>query len=141
MKTLGKLVQWFLYITVGIVIVCGVNYTMAGIEAVDVDIFWKILLSAFVTSLATVLILPNEHDGNGKSRVRFVLHNVALCVIMSVFGVWFGWIDFNLTGIGVMVMDVGLVYLIAAISYYIVNVKQADEINRVLQEKFGDEKV
>ena len=141
MKTFGKLVQWFLYITVGIVIVCGVNYAMAGIEVVDVDIFWKILLSAFVTSLATVLIFPDEHDGKGKSRVRFALHSVALCVIMIVFGVWFGWIDFNLTGIGVMVMDVGLVHLIAAISYYIVDVKQADEINRVLQEKFGDEKV
>ena len=139
MKTLGNFVKWFLYITVGIFIVCGISYMVAGMETVPVNVFGMILLSAFVTTLATVLILPKEEDGKVKSCVKFVLHYLILCVIMSSLGVWFGWIHFDLFGIAMMAIDVGLVYLLAFIAYYIIDIKQAGEINRVLQEKYGDE--
>lgn len=141
MKTLGNFIKWFLYITVGILIVCGISYRIAGIETVTVDVFGMILLSGFVTTLATVLILPKEEDGKVKSCVRFVLHYIVLCVIMSFLGEQFGWLNYDLAGIGMMVVDVGLVYLLAFISYYIIDIKQASEINRMLQEKYGDEEL
>lgn len=141
MKTLGNFIKWFLYITVGILIVCGVSYAIVGIEEVPVEVFGMIFLSAFVTTLATVLILPQEEDGKVKSCLKFVLHYIVLCVIMSVLGAQFGWIHFDAMGILAMSVDVGVVYALAFIAYYIIDVKQADEINKVLQEKYGDEKM
>ncbi len=141
MKVFGNFAKWFLYITVGILIVCGISYEIAGIETVPADVFGMILLSAFVTTLATVLILPKEEDGKGKSCVKFILHYLVLCVIMSFLGQKFGWINFDLIGIGAMAIDVALVYILAFIAYYIIDVKQASDINKVLQEKYGDEKV
>lgn len=141
MKTLGNFVKWFLYITVGILIVCGISYVLAGVEMVMVDVFGMILLSAFVTALATVLITPKDEDGKVKSCVKIVLHYIILCVIMCFLGVWFGWMHFDLAGIAMMVVDVGLVYLLAFVAHYIVDVKQAGEINKMLQEKYGDEEL
>lgn len=141
MKILGNFIKWFVYITVGILIVCGINYKLAGSETVPVDVFGMILLSAFVTTLATVLFSPREEDGKVKSCVKYVLHFIVLCVIMCFLGKRFGWIDYDLVGIGGMVIDVGLVYLLAFIAYYVIDIKQAKEINKMLQEKYGDEEL
>lgn len=141
MKTLGNFVKWFLYITVGILIVSGISYRIAGMDMVPVDVFGMILLSAFVTALATVLMLPKDEDGKGKSCVKFVLHYLVLCVIMIFLGKRFGWLNYNFAGIAMMVIDVGLVYLLAFIVYYIVDIRQANKINKMLQEKYGDEEL
>jgi len=141
MKTLGNFIKWFLYITVGILIVCGISYRMAGCETVTVDVFWMILLSALVTTVATVFILPGEEDGKVKSCIKFVLHYIVLCVIMCFLGERFGWMDCDLTGVGGMVIRVGLVYLLAFIAYYIIDIRQASEINKMLQEKYGDKEL
>ena len=141
MNMLGNFIKWFLYITVGILVVCGVSYGIAGVETVTVDVFGMILVSAFVTTLATILILPREEDGKVKACVRFVLHYIILSVIMSFLGARFGWINFDLIGIGMMVIDVGLVYLLTFIIHYIIDIKQAGQINKRLQEKYGNEEM
>ena len=141
MKTLGNFIKWFLYITGGILIVCGVSYWLAGMEAVPVNVFGMIFLSAFVTTLATILILPGEEDGKVKSYVKFVLHYIVLCVIMCFLGVRFGWMNSDLIGIGMMVIDVGLVYVLAFLAHYFIDVKQADEINKKLEERYGDQEL
>lgn len=138
MRAFSNFVKWFLYITTGILIVCGINYKLAGIEMITVNIFWMILFSGFVTTLVTVLLLPEEKDGKTKSYIKFALHYIALCMSMIPLGVWFGWIQFNLSGIAKMMIDVGGVYLSAIFVYYIIDCKQADEINRMLKEKYGD---
>lgn len=138
MKRFGIFVKWFLYITTGILIVCGINYTLAGVETITVDVFWKILLSAFATTVATVLIHPQEEDGKIKSYIKLALHYVTLCMIMVLLGGWFGWTAFDFGGVLTMMADVGLVYLLAFLSYYIIDYKQADEINKMLKEKYGD---
>ena len=38
MKILGNFIKWFLYITVGILIVCGISCSIEGKEMVTVDI-------------------------------------------------------------------------------------------------------
>ncbi len=141
MKTLGNFIKWFVYITVGILIVCGISYRMAGNETVTVDVFWMILLSAFVTTLVSVLILPKEEEGKVMSGIKFVLHYIVLCVIMCFLGERFGWIDYDLAGVVGMIIRVGVVYLLAFMAYYIIDIKQASDINRMLQEKYGDEEL
>ncbi len=141
MKTLGNFIKWFVYITVGILIVCGISYRMAGNETVTVDVFWMILLSAFVTTLVSVLILPKEEEGKVKSGIKFVLHYIVLCVIMCFLGERFGWIDYDLAGVVGMIIRVGVVYLLAFMAYYIIDIKQASDINKMLQEKYGDEEL
>lgn len=141
MKTFGNFVKWFLYITVGILIVCGINYRIAGVKTVTVDVFGMILFSAFITTLVTFLTLPDEEDGKAKSCIKLVLRYIILCVIMSLLGRWFGWIQFDLPGIASMATDVGVVYLLTCIAYYIIDVRQADEINKMLHEKYEDEEL
>ncbi len=141
MKTLGNFIKWFVYITVGILIVCGISYRMAGNETVTVDVFWMILLSAFVTTLVSDLILPKEEEGKLKSGIKFVLHYIVLCVIMCFLGERFGWIDYDLAGVVGMIIRVGVVYLLAFMAYYIIDIKQASDINKMLQEKYGDEEL
>lgn len=139
MRMLSNFVKWFLYITTGIMIVCGINYTLAGIETVTVDVFWKILFCGFATTLVTVLLLPREEDGKIKSYIKFALHYITLCIVMIPVGVWFGWISFQPGGIIIMMADVGGVYFAACLAYYIIDCRQAEEINKGLREKYGDD--
>lgn len=139
MKTFGKFVKWFLYIATGILVVCGINFKIAGVKMVSVDVFGDILFSAFVTTLVTVLLIPRECDRKIKTCVKLALHYISLCVIMFFLGAWFGWISLNRAGIAAMAVNVALVYLFASAVYCLIDIKQAGEINRMLQAKYGDE--
>lgn len=139
MRTLSNFVKWFLYITTGITIICGINYTLAGVETVAADIFWKILFCGFATTLVTVLLLPKEEDGRRKSYIKFVLHYIMLCIVMIPVGVWFDWISFSLSGVLIMAADVGGVYIAALLAYYVIDCRQAEEINKGLKEKYGED--
>lgn len=139
MRTLSNFVKWFLYITTGITIICGINYTLAGVETVAADIFWKILFCGFATTLVTVLLLPKEEDGRRKSYIKFVLHYIMLCIVMIPVGVWFDWISFSLSGVLIMAADVGGVYIAALLAYYLIDCRQAEEINKGLKEKYGED--
>lgn len=139
MKRLSNFVKWFLYITTGVTIICGINYTLAGVEAIPVSIFWKILFCGFATTLVTVLLLPKEEDGRTKSYIKFALHYLALCTVMIPVGVWFDWIGFSLGGVLLMAADVGGVYFVAFLAYYVIDRRQAEEINKGLQEKYGED--
>lgn len=138
MRWFRNFVKWFLYITTGILVICGINYKLAGVETVSTDIFWNILFCGLATTLATVLLLPKEEDGRTVSYLKFALHYVVLCIIMVPVGVWFGWISLSLSGVVKMAVDVGGVYLLAVVAYCITDYRQADEINRRLKEKYGD---
>ncbi len=141
MKVLGNFIKWFLYITVGILIVCGISYSMTGCETVPVDVFWMILLAAFVTALVTVVFIcwPEEEDGKVKTYVRLGLHYIVLCVIMCFLGEKFGWLKFDIAGVVGMAIKVGIVYMLVFLAYYLIDIKQASDINKMLQEKYGKE--
>lgn len=141
MKILGNFIKWFLYITVGILIVCGISCWIEGKETVTVDIFWMILFSAFVTALVTALIFPKEEYGKVKYGIKFVLHYSVLCIIMCYLGERFEWIDFNPAGVIQMIIWVGIVYLLVFMADYIIGIKQANDINKMLQEKYGEEEL
>ena len=140
MKSIGEYIKWFVYITIGIFLVCAISFTLEGEKTIPVNTFWKILLEGLVATLVTVPLQPQEEDGAGKTWFKFVLHYLSLCIIMCSFGIWFEWIHFSVVGILIMAVDVAVVYALCTTVYYLVDVRQAKGINKVLQEKYGEEK-
>lgn len=147
-----NLVKWFLYISTGVLIVVAANMKIAGEDMIPADTLWQILLSALLTSLVTAVLYPGDDiyggrplflkaGGNGKAVIfiRIFLHYAALCAVMLVCGQQFGWIRLNGAGVVLMLVSVAAVYLFAFLAYYIIDMKQADEINRRLKEKYGEE--
>ena len=139
MKSIGEFIKWFVYITIGIFLVCAISFTLEGEVAIPVSTFWKILLESLVATVVTVLLQPKEDDETGKTWIKFVLHYLVLCVIMFCFGGWFGWIPFSVRGGLIMSVDVAIVYALCTAIYYLIDVRQAKGINKVLQEKYGEE--
>ncbi len=139
MKSIGEYIKWFVYITVGIFLVCAISFTLEGEETIPVNTIWKVMLEGLVATLVTVQLQPQENDGKGKTWIKFALHYLSLCIIMCCFGIWFGWIRFSVKGIIVMSVDVAIVYALSTVIYYLVDVQQAKGINKVLQEKYGEE--
>ncbi len=139
MKSIGEFIKWFIYITIGIFLVCAISFTLEGATEMPVSTFWKILLEGLVATVVTVLLQPKEDDGVGKTWIKFALHYLSLCIIMCCFGIWFGWISYSVVGILVMAVDVAIVYALCTTIYYLVDIRQAKGINQKLQEKYGGE--
>lgn len=138
MRVLKDFVKWFLYITMGILIVCAVNFQIADAESIPKETLWQILLSGFLTTGITVLLYPRNGSNKSTFWVEILAHYLALCIIMILCGYWFGWLDFDLGGISMMVVSVAAVYGITFLIYYLIDLKQADEINQKLKEKYGE---
>ncbi|MCI7322278.1 MAG: DUF3021 domain-containing protein [Lachnospiraceae bacterium] len=138
MRVLKDFVKWFLYITMGILIVCAVNFQIADAESIPKETLWQILLSGFLTTGITVLLYPRNGSNKSTFWVEILAHYLALCIIMILCGYWFGWLDFDLGGIVMMVVSVAAVYGITFLIYYLIDLKQADEINQKLKEKYGE---
>lgn len=134
MKLMREVFKWFLYITTGILIVTAIMFTVTGDETMPVNTLWKILLAGFLTTIVTVCFKPWKEWG----IIGFVLHYLALCVVMVVCGCMFGWIHLEPAGVIGMMIDVAAVYGIAFVAYWLLDRKQAEEINKKLREKYKD---
>ncbi|MBR1693696.1 MAG: DUF3021 family protein [Lachnospiraceae bacterium] len=139
MNVLKNFIKWFLYITTGILIVCAVVFMLYDMEALPKNTLWHILLSGFLTALVTTVFASKESAGKAEAIIRYLLHYASMCVIMIVCGHWFGWLNLDFGGIMMMVVSVLVVYVLVLGSHYIIDVKQADEINRKLKEKYKNE--
>ena len=58
---------------------------------------------------------------------------------MILSGRWFGWLEFDISGIVIMLLSVAGVYLLTFFVYYILDRKEALEINQKLNEKYHDD--
>lgn len=139
MEKVRIFLKWYFYITVGILIVCAVHFTLSDIEKVPADTFWKILLSGFLTTLVTVIFAPDDESTKVRLAIKFAIHYAGLCLVMIFCGSLFGWITPNPEGVAAMMLDVGVVYLFVVVANYLIDVSQAREINKRLQEKYGEE--
>lgn len=139
MNILKKFVKWLSYIITGILIVCSIIFAMEGEETLPKNTLWQILLSGVLTTGVTLLFSCDETNSKRKLVIGIIFHYITLCAVMLVCGRWFGWLSWNLPGIIMMLGAVAVVYLISFISHYIVDMKQAEEINQKLKEKYGDE--
>lgn len=138
MKILSNYIKWFLYINTGILIVTAINFPLAGVESMPINTLWNILFSALVTTVVTVFFSPRE-ERKIKMPFQYIMHYLTLCAVMIFFGNMFGWIHLNVGGVVMMMVDVALVYVIAFVVYYILDIRQADAINKKLKEMYGDE--
>lgn len=134
MKLMSEVFKWFLYITTGILIVTAIMYTVSGETTMPVNTLWKILLAGVLTTGVTVCFKPWKD----WAPWGFLVHYLALCVVMVFCGSMFGWIDFKWLGILFMMLDVAVVYTIAFGAYWLVDLRQAKEINERLKEKYKD---
>ena len=139
MKRVSEFVKWFFYITTCVLFICAANIQLSGGDVISANTLWQIMLSGFVTSLVTVFFRPSEWDGGRAGIIKIVIHYFALCAVMILFGCWFGWMDFDLHGIIMMVISVAVVYFLVYFASYWLDKKQADEINRKLKGKYRDE--
>lgn len=139
MKKFSEYIKWFMYITTSILIVCTVIFGLYNEESIPGETLWQILLSGFLTTLVTVIFRIGEGKGGAADIFRYVLHYILLCVVMIVCGNWFGWLKLDFAGIGMMLGAVAVVYLLTFLAYYFIDLKQANDINKKLKDKYGDE--
>lgn len=138
MRKLSEFIKWFFYITTCVLFVCAANVQISGDNTVPAHMLWQILLSGFVTALVTVVFRPDLKDNGWIGILKYVAHFFSLCVIMILCGCWFGWMDFDLSGIVMMVLSVAVVYFLVFAAVYWLDRKQADEINQRLKKKYSD---
>ena len=119
MRSIGEYIKWFVYITIGIFLVCAISFTLEGETEIPVSTLWKVMLEGVVATLVTVPLQPQEGDGSGKAWAKLILHYFSLCVIMFGFGVWFGWVMFSVKGCIIMSVDVAIVYALCTVVYYL----------------------
>lgn len=139
MKIFKDFIRWFLYITVGVLIVCAVNFQLSDVEALPRETLWQILLSGGLTAGVTVFLYPKENADKVPFWIRVLIHYAALCIVMILCGHSFGWLEYKPEGIVMMLLSVAGVYALAFGIYYMIDLKRADEINQKLKEKYGDQ--
>lgn len=139
MKIISSFIKWYFYITTGILFVCAINITLSREENIPSNTLWKVLLSGFLTTAVTIGFLLRESDSKFVMIYRMILHYLALSIVMILSGRWFGWLEFDISGIVMMLLSVAVVYFLTSFAYYILDRKEAQEINQKLNEKYHDD--
>ena len=139
MKKVSEFMKWFFYITTCVLFVFAANVQLSGEDVVSSGMLWQIMLSGFVTSLVTVIFRPAEQDSGWVAIIKIVIHYLILCVVMILFGYWFGWMNLNIQGIIMMTLSVAVVYFLVYFATYWLNKKQTDEINQKLKKKYSED--
>lgn len=133
MKKISEYLKWYVYITTSILVVYSI--IILGIykqETIPAGDLWRILLSGLLTTVVTVLFIKAELP----KVIYFVLHYFVLSTVMLVCGLLFGWIEWNIYGVLLMLGSVGVVYILSFITYYIIDLRCAADINKKLKEKY-----
>lgn len=138
MKKVFEFIRWFFYITTCVLFVCAANVQISGTKVVSTIMLWEILLTGLITSIVTVLLRPGEWDSVRISIIKIIVHYLVLCGVMIVCGCWFDWMALNAQGIVMMMISVAVVYLLVYSAGYLLDRKQADEINQRLKGKYRD---
>ncbi len=139
MVRLQEFIKWFVFITTGILIVCAVGFSFSPDgTAIPRITLWEILLSGLLTSIITTIFLSREALDKCGLILVFFLHYIFLDITMIVCGSYFGWMNFDLGGAAGMSVSVGGVYLFTSAVNYVLDVQQADAINRKLKEKYKE---
>lgn len=139
MKFIKYFLSFFCTITTAIVFVMQLNLLTAENPVISTSVFWQILLSGFITSVVTTLGFSFNFRTKAQAAVASLIHFAVLCAVMVGLGIWFGWMDISLEGILSMCVSVAIVYVMVFAISYIQMKKEADELNRALKERNGEE--
>lgn len=135
MRKIRTFIECFLAVTTGIVLIGAFVYSSQP-DALTPNTLWQILLSASLCALATTLFFPDEYPGKLRFWLCVGLHFVSLCVIMILCGRWFGWVGPRMQDAITMVIYVVLVYAFTAGITCFLEIRQAADMDRQLQEKY-----
>ncbi len=136
MEKLKLFIKYFFYITAGVLLITAVSFSLSDAQALPKNTLWQVLCSSALTAGVTALFTPQNCRTIGEFAARGLIHYAALCVVMIVCGHSFGWVEYTVSGIAAMMVSVALVYLFTSVAYYIIDCRDADEINRKLREKY-----
>ncbi|MBQ9384326.1 MAG: DUF3021 family protein [Ruminiclostridium sp.] len=134
MKYITEIIRYFTYITTGMVILFIVLMLIQGDDGIRLSTLIEIPCAALLTSAITVLLYPSEGKTRKAYLCRVLLHYLALCVVMIVMGILFGWIELNFHGILLMVISVAAIYAFTFVVAYITSKNEAEELNRALKK-------
>lgn len=138
MRFLKDLLRNFAYITTGTVIAFAVYTAIIGVKEVPIIMVAEIPAAGFVTALiATAMLFKEQRTRKGIIAVT-VLNYILVSAAMVVLGILFGWIEFEIKQILLMLACAVFVYAFTVIISYLTLKQEADEINEALKNKFSD---
>jgi len=135
MRFIKTFVNYFATITTAILIVCALNIQLTGYESLDKLILWQIIFAGAVTAFVTAVFFLKDIKSMKQYIIVSVIHYFCLCAIMIFFGMQFGWICKDVISCVLMAIMVAFVYGITFLMNYILQKKEADEINKALRER------
>ena len=134
MKFLKSFLGFFSVITTAVLIVVTVT-VISGYESLSPYITLQVLISGAVTAIVTAAVYSVDFRSRKHFIIMTLIHYILLCIVMGTLGVLFGWIDKNPAGIIMMCIYVAVVYAIVFGMTYILAKREADELNRALDER------
>ena len=91
MNVLKELISYFTKITTGTLLICCVAIKMSGVEVWTTDVLWYIPLLGLVTSIISIVALPDRYYIRRECIIRYVVHFVLLSAAVLGFEAMFGW--------------------------------------------------
>lgn len=138
MRFLKDLLRNFAYVTTGTVIAFAVYTAVIGVKEVPIIMVAEIPAAGLVTALiATAMLFKEQRTRKGTAAVT-VLNYILVSAAMVALGLLFGWIEFEIKQILLMLACAVFVYAFTVIISYFTLKKEADEINEALKNKFSD---
>ena len=135
MKFITDLIKYFVYITTGIVFVFIAMLLIEGGSSISTKTLIQIPCAALVTALVTVIIYSKEEVMKKEFYIRIAVHYILLCVIMVIFGTAFGWVNFNLAGVMIIVISTAAIYAFTFAGAYLSSKSEAEKLNKALKSK------
>ncbi len=143
MQIIKDFFKWYTYITTGILGIITILFaSVYRSESVTTAILWQIMVSSFVTTLLTICM----KYGMGKVKclakwngmLGNLLHYLLISIVMLILGSRFGWFHFEVFSMAIMLLAIGGVYLFVYGVYWLIDLYQADKINKRLKEKYSN---
>ena len=134
MKFITDLLRYFVSITTGIVLIFIAVLFVSGIDGISLKILCEIPLMGLITAIVTAIIHHNESYGK-QFIIKILLHYLIIVLIMSIFGILFGWVSANISGVLDMIVTTAGVYVFTYTVTFLLSKKEADELNSALKRK------
>ncbi len=135
MRFFKNFLNFFTTITTVITAVVAVVTPLGDYNEISPFTPLHILGAGAVTALLTAVIYSIDWKSRTHFFVMTVIHYVLLCIVMNVFGIMFHWTGADPLGILLMCLYVAIVYAVVYVITFVLASKEADMINRALNER------
>lgn len=135
MKYITEIIKYFTFITTGIVILFVAILLIQGGDSISLKTLIGMPCLGLVTAVVTVFLYPAEARTRREFWLKLLLHYFVLCVVISVFGMVFGWIGLDFKGILLMMVCTAAVYAFTYAVAYLSSKNDADELNQALKKR------